>query len=231
MTTRRRGLLLLSLALACGGLAASRMHDLERDVEARVGPALPVVMAARDLEPDARIPRDALRVVRVPARYVPPDALGAVADAAGTRPSSALPRGSYITASRLGGAASGRSPGALRPGERAVEVAVAGGSALTGVPPGARVDVLVSSEPGSAGGRTVLALEGVELLGTGPPGGGGGEGGTAATATARATLRVTVRQAVYLAAAENYAREVRLLVRPPGDRGRAGGAAVGAGEL
>jgi pilus assembly protein CpaB len=232
VTTRRRGLLLLSLALACGGLAASRVHDLERDVEARVGPAMPVVVAARDLEPDARIPRDALRVVRVPARYVPPDALGTVADAAGTRASSALPRGSYLTASRLSGAPSGRSPGALRPGERAVEVAVAGGSTLAGVPPGARVDVLVSNEPAGAGGRTVLALEGVELLGTGPPaGGGGGEGGTAATATARATLRVTVRQAVYLAAAENYAREVRLLVRPPGDRGRSGGASVGAGEL
>lgn len=229
MTTRRRGLLLLSLALACGGLAASRVHDLERDVEARVGPALPVVVAARDLEPDVRIPRDALRVVRVPARYLPPDALGTVADAAGTRASSALPRGSYLTTSRLRGAPSGRSPGALRQGERAVEVAVAG--ALAGVPPGARVDVLVSSEPGSAGGHTVLALEGVELLGTAPSGGGGGEGGAAAAATARATLRVTVRQAVYLAAAENYARELRLLVRPPGDRGRAGGAAVGAGEL
>jgi pilus assembly protein CpaB len=227
VTTRRRGLLLLSLALACGGLAASRVHDLERDVEARVGPALPVVVAARDLEPDVRIPRDALRVVRVPARYLPPDALGTVADAAGTRASSALPRGSYLTTSRLRGAPSGRSPGALREGERAVEVAVAG--ALAGVPAGARVDVLVSSEPGGAGGRTVLALEGVELLGTAPP--GGGEGGAAAAATARATLRVTVRQAVYLAAAENYARELRLLVRPPGDRGRAGVAAVGAGEL
>jgi pilus assembly protein CpaB len=78
------------------------------------------------------------------------------------------------------------------------------------------VDVLVSSEPGAGSGRTVLALEGVELL---------------AAAGGRATLRVTVRQAVYLVAAANYAREVRLLLRPDGDRGRAGAAAVGAGEL
>ena len=33
-----------------------------------------------------------------------------------------------------------------------------------------------------------------------------------------ATLRVSVRQAVYLAAAGSFAREIRLLARAPGDR-------------
>ena len=37
-----------------------------------------------------------------------------------------------------------------------------------------------------------------------------------------ATLRVSVRQAVYLAAAGSFAREIRLLARAPGDRGRLG---------
>ena len=37
-----------------------------------------------------------------------------------------------------------------------------------------------------------------------------------------ATLRVTVRQAVYLAAAGSFAREIRLLARAPGDRRRVG---------
>ena len=46
-----------------------------------------------------------------------------------------------------------------------------------------------------------------------------------------ATLRVTLRQAVYLTAAENFAREVRLLARPPGDRERDDAAEVAAGEL
>ena len=230
MSTRRRGVLLLSLALACGGLAASQVRELERDVEARVGAPLPVVVATRDLEADVAIPRGALAVVRVPARYVPPDALAATGEAAGARPATVLPRGSYLTASRLRGARSSRRPGALGPGERAVDVAVAGGSGLAAVPAGTRVDVLVSSEPGAGSGRTVLALEGVELLASGPPE-GGAEEGAAAAATARATLRVTVRQAVYLAAAENYGREIRLLVRPAGDRRRAGAAAVGAGDL
>jgi pilus assembly protein CpaB len=207
---------LLALALACGGLAASRVSRLEREVEARVGPGLPVVVAARDLEAGERIPRSALRVLQVPARYVPPDALASVEEATGTSPAGAVPRGGYVTAGRLGGEPSGRRPAPLRAGERAVSVAVAGGEALAGAPPGARVDVLVSSEPGAGAGRTVLALEGVELLGAGG---------------SRATLRVTARQAVYLTAAANYARELRLLVRPPGDRSRVGAAAVEAGEL
>ena len=80
-----------------------------------------------------------------------------------------------------------------------------------------------------------MALEEVELLGLR----GGGEtagfarepqGGDAG-ATAVATLRVTLGQAVYLTAAENFGREVRLLVRPPGDRSRSDGAATAEGEL
>jgi hypothetical protein len=42
---------------------------------------------------------------------------------------------------------------------------------------------------------------------------------------------VTLRQAVYLTAAENFGREVGLLVRPPGDRSRSAGAETSEGEL
>jgi pilus assembly protein CpaB len=45
----------------------------------------------------------------------------------------------------------------------------------------------------------------------------------------RASLRVTVRQAVFLAAAQAFSREVRLLPRAPGDDRRgAAGLVVGA---
>jgi pilus assembly protein CpaB len=44
------------------------------------------------------------------------------------------------------------------------------------------------------------------------------------------SLRVTVRQAVYLAAAQSFAREIRVLPRPAGDGGRqAQGLRVGSG--
>jgi pilus assembly protein CpaB len=99
-------------------------------------------------------------------------------------------------------------------------VAVAGGEGLAGAPQGTRVDVLVTTESRSgAGGRTYLALQDVELLGAraGDGGAGGGSGGSA-RATTIATLRVTLREAVFLTAAQSFAREVRLLVRAPGDR-------------
>ena len=46
-----------------------------------------------------------------------------------------------------------------------------------------------------------------------------------------ATLRVSLRQAVYLAAAENFGHEVRLVMRPPGDERRTGAFSVEEGEL
>jgi hypothetical protein len=52
-----------------------------------------------------------------------------------------------------------------------------------------------------------------------------------AAASALATLRVSTRQAVYLTAAAAFAQEIRLLVRPPGDRERVGAVAMEAGAL
>jgi pilus assembly protein CpaB len=145
-----------------------------------------------------------------------------------------IAEGSYLTTGQLRGAR--RGGGTLRRGERALEVGVAGGDTLMEATPGARVDVLVSSEPRPAASRTVVALEDVELLalrganaGLGSP--DGGDGTAESAATALATLRVTLRQAVYLTAAQNFAREIRLLVRPPEDHLRAGRSAVAAGDL
>ena len=247
---RRRALLLLSLALACGGLAASEVGGRVREVERRVGRPVPVVAAARELKAGKEIGRGDLVVREVPERFVPPDAVRGVEEAVGAAPSARLARGAYVTVGALGGGEADSSrPGVLRRGERAVEVNVAGGSPLSeSGGPGSRVDVVISTEPRNGSGRTFLALENVELLALGSGSGGsggassssGGAGsgaaaddgaGAAGRASATATLRVTLRQAVYLTAAENFAREVRLLPRPGGDRRRAGRAAVSAEGL
>jgi pilus assembly protein CpaB len=236
---RRRGLLLLSLALASGGLAASQVRERERSVDARVGPLVPVVVAARDLSPDEPLRPADLAVERVPARYIPPDALGSPARLAGARPAVPVATGAHVTASLLQGAMAAPE-GPLRPGERAVEVAVSGGAAAgpsAALPlggPGSRVDVLVSTQHHDGGGRTFVALENVALLDLRPLGGGGvpvDQAMDQPAAAAVATLRVTARQAVYLTAAETFAHELRLLARPPGDRRRTGRVAVFEGEL
>lgn len=231
---RRRALLLLSLALASGGLAASEVSGTVREVERRVGQPVPVVVATRDLSPDRDLRRSELAVRDVPVRFLPPGALRSLDDAAGLRPAVPVAAGSYLTAGLLGGGSARPGRGDLGRGQRALEVAVAGGEALSAATaPGGRVDVIVSTAGGSGRGRSLLALEDVELLSlraasNAAPGGGDSQ---RRAPTALATLRVSLRQAVYLTAAENFAREVRLLPRPPGDRGSVGRQAVGEGGL
>ncbi len=231
---RRRGLLLLSVALASGGLAASQVHQRERSVAERVGPAVPVLVAARDLRAGARVSGRSAAVRRVPARYVPRDALASASGVVGARLAVPVAAGGYLTAGLFEASNSQhRGGGGVGPGWRAVGVRV---RAAAGLAVGSRVDVLVSTESGAGGGRTLVALAGAELLrleagaGTaatpeGPAAGGPGAAGAGAVGpTALATLRVTLRQAVYLTAADNFAREIRLLARPPGDRSAAGAA-------
>jgi pilus assembly protein CpaB len=236
---RRRGLLLLAVALAAGGLAASQVRQREQSVEARVGPLVGVLVAARDLPADTRVSERSVELRQVPARYVAPDALGSAGQVEGARTAVPVAAGSYLTpghftASGAGGPGAGAGAGFGR-GERAVEVEVTGTSGLTGAAAGARVDVVVSTEPAGSGGRSFVALADVELLGLRDGSGAaayGTEGEEAASSAgiALATLRVTVRQAVYLTAADNFGREIRLLVRPPGDRSSTG-ADVSASEL
>ena len=238
---RRRALVLLALALACGGLAASQVHDRAQAIEQRVGRPVPVVIARAALDAgtkvDAATARRRLELREVPARFAPPDSFATVRDVVGLTTATAVPAGGYLTAAQL--ERDGRrpsEPGGLARGERAVEVAVAGAPAAAGRGgSGARVDVLVTTRPREGAGRTFVALENVELLDVRATGGEGMpepavEGG-AARAGAIATLRVSVRQAVYLTAAQNFAQEVRLLARAPSDRGRVGPQSVDAAGL
>jgi pilus assembly protein CpaB len=212
---------MLCAALVCGGLAASEVRERERRAELALGTLVPVVVAKRDLAAGRRLRPGDLSVRRAPTRFVPPDVLRVQGAEAldGARLAAPLAAGSYVTAGLL---AAGIEGGGLRPGERAFELPVAGGSALAGAVPGARVDVVVSTPGDTGGGRTFAALEDVPLIGLRP-------GDSAEGPSALATLRVSAREAVYLAAAADFAQRVRLLVRPPGDRGRIGSGAVSAG--
>ena len=232
---RRRGLLLLSVALASGGLAASQVHERERRAARELGPAVEVAVAARDLRAGARVTPDAIGVRRVPARFVPPDAFASRAGLVGARVAVPVAAGSYLNAGLFEGGEGGGGGGVGRRGEREVTVGVARGGAVGDLVPGARVDVLVSTETGPAGGRTTMALAGAELMRIGEtPDAGYSDPNSGAAAvsgpTALATLRVGLRQAIYLTAADNFAREIRLLPRPPGDPSRAGGT-ISQGQL
>jgi pilus assembly protein CpaB len=224
VSRRRRAFALAGLALVLGALAASDVAGREAALDRRLGPAVPVVVARTDL-PAGRVVRASdLAVRRVPARYAPAAAFSDPAQASGLRTTAQVVHGTDLLPAVLanGDSADGAS---LRPGERVADLVAAGPPKL--IRPGGRVDVLVT-RAGQDGetGSTRLALADVEVLAAAPADPDSDSGARKVAVS----LRVTLRQAVYLAAAQSFAREIRLLPRAAADRGRAAqGLRVGSG--
>lgn len=229
MTRGRRALLLGGLALVLGALAASDVAGREAALRRRLGPLVDVVVAREPMRAGARIRADRLAIRRVPARFAPRAAYSSAGEVVGLRAAAAIPAGADLGPASV--AASDRRPGApVRPGERVVDLVAIGSPQL--VLPGSRVDVVVTrASRGGDAGRTTLALEDVPVIATAPaPPPTGAQAGNPAPRVS-ASLRVTLREAVYLTAAQSFASELRLLPRAPGDRRRSsGGLAFDAGD-
>jgi len=209
VSRRRRAFALAGLALVLGALAASDVAGREAALDRRLGPPVPVVVARADL-PAGRLVRSAdLAVRHVPARYAPAASFSDPSQAAGLRTTGAVVHGTDLVPALLAdGDASGGAT--LRPGERIAELVAAGPPKL--VRPGGRVDILITR-----GGATRLALEDVEVLAAAPA----SDDSQSGAPQVDVSLRVKVRQAVYLAAAQTFAREIRVLPRGAAD-GRRG---------
>jgi pilus assembly protein CpaB len=206
MSRRRRAALLLGLAVVLGGLAASDVGRREAEVRAQLAPLVDVPVARRPLDAGHRIAPGDLGVRRIPRRFAPTGGPVLPELLVGRKLAVPVARGGAVSEALL---ERPRAPGTpvLRRGERAAEVVAL--AAPGTVAEGARVDVLVTRERSG----TELALQDVEVLGTGPaPGDRDSPAGRIS-----ATLRVTLPQAVQLAAAGAFAREIRLLARAPGD--------------
>jgi len=223
MSHRRRALLLGGLALILGGLAASNVAGREAALERRVGGLVDVVVASRRIAAGAPIRAEALAVRRVPRRFAPRGTASSPRLLTGLKAAVAIPRGSDITAADISDAGAPPPGPEIGRGERVAEVVALGSPDL--VTRGSRVDVLVTPEPRSdERGEAVLALEDVEVLGAAAVAAEEAERAKAPGERVAVSLRVTLRQAVYLAAAQDFARDLRLLPRADGDRarGRAG---------
>jgi pilus assembly protein CpaB len=214
VSRRARAVAFLLLAALAAALAAAIADGYGSSVARGYGPLRSVVVAARGLVPGRALgPTElaaALESRRVPARFVPAGALRAPAEALGLAPAGPIPAGAYLLASQLHPPRAAGPERAVPDGRRPVEISVSGAAALlaTGATSrGARVDVVVTTEPTAAGrGRTFVAAAGVPLLALGPGADGPGPGGTSA-----ATLGLTKRQALRLIAAESFARKLTLL--------------------
>lgn len=224
------------MATGCGALAAAGVHDTVEEVESRTGAPVPVVVAAEEIAAGTRLDRRriarALTVREVPERYAQRDGLSSPEQATGLEAAVPVPLGAYVTAPMLRDPRARTAPVVpVRRGQRLVEVGVSGGRELAAAGVPARVDVLVTTEDRSGGGRTFVALEDVELVSARPARSTDAADADGTPVDTVATLRVGARAAVFLTAAQNFAREVRLLARPVGDRGRVGRAEVADGRL
>jgi pilus assembly protein CpaB len=227
VSRRRRAALLLGLALVLGGLAASDVARREAALRDQLGPLVEVVVARADLPAGRPLRAEDLAVRRVPGRYAPVGAAALPESLLGRRLAAPVPRGGYLGTAQVAVEDPGAAGPPVRSGERAADVVAVGPPAL--VVPGARVDVLITRDgSGAAPAGTELALEDVDVLAARGAAGGAAAREDGAERVA-ATLRVSVRDAVYLAAAQAFAREVRLLPRAAGDRRRTGGIVVGEG--
>jgi pilus assembly protein CpaB len=219
MSRRRRAAILIGLSIILGALAASDVSGREAALRRAVGPTVPVLVARSPLAAGARLDPGALAVRRVPARYAPAAGYRSPDEVAGLRAAVPIPAGADLDPALVddGTRGSGPSGPALRTGERVAQIVAVGPAQALG--PGARVDVLVTRDAaGDAAGSTTLALEDVEVLRAARAPAAGGSGADAALPRVALDLRVSVRQAVYLAAAQSFARELRVLPRAPGDR-------------
>lgn len=214
MSRRGRALAFLAAAVVAAATAAAIADGYGSRVARGYGELEPVLVAASGLRAGEVIDAEAeaaLEVRRVPARFVPPDALRSPAQALGLEPAAPIPAGAYLLAPQLRPprGRSGAGP-RLGGGRRPVQIAVSGAGALAvggAEPVGGRVDVVVTTEPtGSGPGRTYVAAAAVPLLDLGPAAEGSAEEGVAT-----ATLGLTRSEALRLIAAESFARQVTIL--------------------
>ena len=214
------------LAVGLGALAAGDVARRENAVAKRLGPLVNVVVARDAVPKGERLAAGRLAVRTLPGRYAPAGAFAHPADLAGLRAAVAIAAGSDVVAGMVDdGSASAPRGAPVRAGERVADLVAMGSPQL--IVPGSRVDVLVTRGNDGQSGRTELALEDVEVLTSSAAAAAPGDDPGPHVAV---SLRVTLRQAVFLAAAQSFAREIRLLPRAPGDRRRgAEGMTVGSG--
>ncbi|MDX6583141.1 MAG: pilus assembly protein CpaB [Solirubrobacterales bacterium] len=225
MSRRGRAIGFASAAAICAGFAAGASGGVSGDAAAGYGELRDVVVATAALPAARPLGRtavdEALEVRRIPERFLPPDALTTPAQALGRRPAATIPAGGYLLASQFRAPAADRSSASPQLGgnRHPVEITVqaAGPLAAGASPRPRRVDVVVTSEAGPAGGagRTFVAAAAVELLDLRPTGGDPADAALPGSPGEPwiATLALTRAQALRLIHAQSFARELRLIER------------------
>lgn len=222
--TRRRtsiwGALAVIAALATGLAVYSYLSWLRSQIPLS-GRLVPIVVAARDIEPGTVIDPSMITIARHPERYLPSGALSDEKKAIGSVVRIPIFEGEAVTSRKLG--RTGGLSSVVPPGSRAYSLIIPSGAGLGFLPkPGDRVDVIATFPREVLGEATsVTVLRAKEVAAVSMSNGGsssvagklGIEG--AAQTGASITLFVTPSEAEKLAMAESLGR-ITLVLAPLG---------------
>ncbi len=221
---RRRPWPLIVAALTAAILAATLVSRYSNSVRAQVGPLKQVLIARKDIPADKKIdPANAGAYFQqrlVAQRFLPQQYFTSAGELTGMKARVDIAAGTYISPGQFGGDAQG-SANVQSKGTRVVEVAASGSGVAEQIGPGSRVDLVVTVGGDSGPGSSFLALEAAEVVAVGQAPDSGGSG-SAGGPQILVSLLVTPRQAVYLTAAQNFAKQITVLPRPDGDTARIG---------
>ncbi|HWX94352.1 MAG TPA: Flp pilus assembly protein CpaB [Terriglobales bacterium] len=168
---RSRLLFIGFVALALGAFVAFVIYkNLLLKSGGNNEPGVDVLLAAKDLTVGAKLGESDIRVAKVPASVVPPNAFRSPGKALGRGIILPVSRGEFILPSKLAAENAGSGlPSLIPSGMRAVSVRVNEVVAVAGyVVPGTRVDVLLTGNPAGANEQqTTTVLENVLVVAAG----------------------------------------------------------------
>jgi Flp pilus assembly protein CpaB len=223
---RRKGWILSLAAAILSMLAGTMATSYLNGIQAELGVMQPVVVAAQVIPAQALITPDMLTIMEMPVKYVAPTYIQHIGDLANgeTVAKIDISPGEYIQQNMVALNAG------LEKGMVPVTIDVnAKTSANSSVRQGNYVDILVSYKDEQSRPTTRYLMQKVKVLAVDnllPAQGGTGDdtflpagstGSVRIRQTRNVTLEVTKEQAALLTFADNFANELRLIIRRPDD--------------
>jgi pilus assembly protein CpaB len=220
-----RSILVVLLALVCGGSAALGIRAFLRHVRADApAETLPVVVAAEDVARFQALTPDLLVIRNYPKDLVPQGCMQSLEEALDRATFVSLGKGEPIRTDKLGAKGAGRGMGSIIPrGMRAFTVNTPSIAAHVAgfILPGSKVDVLLTvktsgADDGTGGTATTTILQNIEILAVDQRVEAPSSGKVDLKDLRSVTLLVTPEQADRLANGQNSGT-LHLTLRNPGD--------------
>lgn len=192
--TRRQAVFLITLSIVLALTATVMLLNHLAALETELGETAPVLVAARDIEPHAPITRDMLRTTNIPRRYLHETMLEDPEIVLQSLARIPLSRGDLLTTTVL-------QPWHEVPENLRNVTLAAGGNVVfdPNIAAGDRVDVIASFREDDQDVTRVM-LSGIDVV---------------AASQRGLTLSIDLEQAQRLIWLENYAKQLRVLRRPP----------------